>query len=585
MGNKVWGELDENIFLFSSSFYLVKIMKKKRFIRISKRVMVLLLCCSLISGACFDKFKIEAHATAVSVDASAEIMMLLWNFMINGMVVSGSADMVANYEDEKLTFETFMDKLSYEVLNAPDPNECGYVILEDGTKVGLVDVLDGVEDGSIDIPDIGDWGGFRDRSDDDYDDPEDEILKRWDEIDAAWKSKHGSSLPDPSEGPQFSKIQEFLISIGVIEALRDTITDLYDGAIEGLENQSRYNGEQCFSPRGYMSGPTYNLSTHKKLSDNKIIINGAGVIGYPCAAYRNIKYKYDSGLQSYEIILYEYRYDSIVSNVSVYQDVLYMYVDDDSYFGEEINPYVSMGGFIYPSELSESYNFPVFNTRSQMEDYFKTGDDSLAINGKNIDLGVILSCTPEVMNPLVDTKLSPAVLQSTYVNSKSAYQTQIKPQIEAETDIETKTSVYTDIMTETIKDTVAEMATDPDTGTDTTPGTGTEPGTGTQPGTGTGTEPGTDTDADIDINDYKIDLRQVFPFCIPFDFIALLRVLDAEPEAPRFEVPFVVPSVGIDEMYVIDLSMFDDVMEIIRLFELVGFVIGLMLLTGKVIKW
>jgi len=127
--------------------------------------------------------------------------------------------------------------------------------------------------------------------------------------------------------------------------------------------------------------------------------------------------------------------------------------------------------------------------------------------------------------------------------------------------------------------------TDPETDTDT--GTETEPDTDddtkTEPDTDDDTD--TDTEVDIDIEDYKVDLRQVFPFCIPFDLMALFGALAADPVAPRFEIPFVVPSLGIEETYVIDLSFFDEQMVLLRKLELVGFIIGLMLLTGKVIKW
>lgn len=84
---------------------------------------------------------------------------------------------------------------------------------------------------------------------------------------------------------------------------------------------------------------------------------------------------------------------------------------------------------------------------------------------------------------------------------------------------------------------------------------------------------------------YAVDLTTLFPFCIPFDIIALFQALAADPVAPKFEVPFVIPSLGVDEIYVIDLSIFDEQMAILRKFELVTFILGLMFLTSKVIKW
>ena len=80
------------------------------------------------------------------------------------------------------------------------------------------------------------------------------------------------------------------------------------------------------------------------------------------------------------------------------------------------------------------------------------------------------------------------------------------------------------------------------------------------------------------------DLSKFFPFCIPFDLIHLLSVLDADPVAPKWEVPFKFPAYGIDETIVIDLSIFDDVAKIVRLLETILFILSLILATRSLIK-
>ncbi len=112
---------------------------------------------------------------------------------------------------------------------------------------------------------------------------------------------------------------------------------------------------------------------------------------------------------------------------------------------------------------------------------------------------------------------------------------------------------------------------------------GTTPGTKPDPDKDPDKEPGQEPDEDL--SSYKVDLQAVFPFCIPFDFIALLRVLDAEPEAPCFDFPVVIPAIGYEETVKLDMSVFDDVAEVIRLCETVSFIIFLMFATSKVIKW
>lgn len=109
------------------------------------------------------------------------------------------------------------------------------------------------------------------------------------------------------------------------------------------------------------------------------------------------------------------------------------------------------------------------------------------------------------------------------------------------------------------------------------------------PGTDPDPKPDPDPDPvplpDMDAADYKVELTGVFPFCIPFDFIALLKTLDAEPRAPCFTFPVVIPALEYREDVKLDLAIFDDVAEVIRLCEKVSFILFLMFITSKVIRW
>ncbi len=108
---------------------------------------------------------------------------------------------------------------------------------------------------------------------------------------------------------------------------------------------------------------------------------------------------------------------------------------------------------------------------------------------------------------------------------------------------------------------------------------------GTKPDPDPGKDPTPGADPDVDMSSYKVDLQGIFPFCIPFDFIALLETLDAEPVAPCFDFPVVIPALGYEETVKLDMSIFDDVAEVMRLCETVSFIIFLMFATSKVIKW
>lgn len=68
-----------------------------------------------------------------------------------------------------------------------------------------------------------------------------------------------------------------------------------------------------------------------------------------------------------------------------------------------------------------------------------------------------------------------------------------------------------------------------------------------------------------------------FPFSIPFDIKNFLEILDSEPIAPSYEFDFYILDNHVE--YEIDLSEFDEAMEIIRNIELAGYCIFLIIST------
>lgn len=92
---------------------------------------------------------------------------------------------------------------------------------------------------------------------------------------------------------------------------------------------------------------------------------------------------------------------------------------------------------------------------------------------------------------------------------------------------------------------------------------------------------------DFELPDLNIDwqingLGDKFPFSIPFDLVALVTVLNAEPEAPRFEgtVDFGFTTWDYD----INLEQFDTVASACRIAEILLLVFGLILITRSIIK-
>lgn len=67
-----------------------------------------------------------------------------------------------------------------------------------------------------------------------------------------------------------------------------------------------------------------------------------------------------------------------------------------------------------------------------------------------------------------------------------------------------------------------------------------------------------------------------FPFSLPWDLIDIIKIFDAEPVAPKFEVDFIG-----ENIVVLDLSQFESVVKIFRFFILLYFIVGLIKITGN----
>lgn len=87
---------------------------------------------------------------------------------------------------------------------------------------------------------------------------------------------------------------------------------------------------------------------------------------------------------------------------------------------------------------------------------------------------------------------------------------------------------------------------------------------------------------------YTFDLKEFFPFCIPFDLYNVISYLSAEPEAPKFDIP--IPSYNrsgnltMANKITVDLSIFDSVALVFRVCIFIVFIIGLIIITRNLIR-
>lgn len=121
----------------------------------------------------------------------------------------------------------------------------------------------------------------------------------------------------------------------------------------------------------------------------------------------------------------------------------------------------------------------------------------------------------------------------------------------------------------------------PDTDPDTEPDT--NPDTDPDAGTDTGTDTGADAWQPSEMGNFVLDLKNYFPFCIPFDIYDFLTCLNADPVAPVIDWEIPLPGGSTYPMQV-DLSAFDDVARLLRRLQLLLFCVGLAAKTRDLIK-
>ena len=100
-------------------------------------------------------------------------------------------------------------------------------------------------------------------------------------------------------------------------------------------------------------------------------------------------------------------------------------------------------------------------------------------------------------------------------------------------------------------------------------------------------------DADVtlpsELSDFSTPgLINVFPFCLPYDFIRGMRLFSAEPEVPHFETEIKIPAfLNVPAQtwkFEIDFKEFEPLAKITRWISLISFIYCLILLTPKIAK-
>lgn len=93
---------------------------------------------------------------------------------------------------------------------------------------------------------------------------------------------------------------------------------------------------------------------------------------------------------------------------------------------------------------------------------------------------------------------------------------------------------------------------------------------------------------DAELNNWAIqaDIVNKFPFCIPFDLFMCIGVFEDNALPPKWEVPFTIASLNINESIVFDLSTdeWKPLVIFVRISTLIAYCLGLIVITRNLIK-
>lgn len=506
-----------------------------------KRISALLLAMVIVIGSVLggNTLKVKAASVAVSEEFAVELTMMLYNLLETVAISSGIKDGLDDYESGSSLYDAFI--ASVESMAEP-PFYDTIITQPDGSQMTVKEALDAAEStlgsNALKLPTSETFAKYRVISGTGGNEP--------DPTPTPSSDPDNTPVPDTGYKDPFTYIQDVLVSSTLLSAMAGFFDDLYNGKVEGL-NLGTYLGYEDYSFLGSVPvdangkfmyrgkyGPTNSL--YKTYS---FIIHTSS---QRCAAYLDNNYLYFGYLGSNDKLVPlqawsdGYSIDT-ASPVSGRTGISYMYFGNETY----------------------SFNFPFFESTEDAINYLKTGALTGLLNGEAYDFPNLATSTAERLQPLTGYEFAPGRLPGINAALSTAAAALPEPGL----DPAENTAAYKNALNAALTAALPEPAPEPEPEPDPSP------------------DPGTDGDGES----YKRDLRLIFPFCIPFDFIHFIQALSADPVAPCFKIPIKLDSLGIDMVLKLDLAWMDPIMEIFRLGELGCFVIMLMASTKKMIGW
>lgn len=552
-----------------------------------KKILAVFLAVCILTLSVGSSYKVEAASVAAGAALTAKTIFDICLFVGCAFVACYAVgEIIDNKDDIARAGKNFIDSITSIpegwILSMTDTSGQEYVFGSEALELVQETDWEVIQGG----------GGAGNNNDDDDDDKKNgfidgilnisssasELIGSFTALGATWFYDTASKLYQKwVNGEEMTEAESV-----VIEPLINGPCNQYDIAAQWSGETFFYNATYNFS--GYFgSFGLYRDSCNFVFSSDK-----------PFAAVFSIETSSDNSIYGFYIYSLDgYNKITRVSVPCTWESVrpngVYRKTDNLSNYTYNVGP----KNYTSPS-VSFSANFPIFGSVSEAENYLKgTLDVENALNYTKVWREADW-LADDWQGLLVDPLANVGLSLSQFVDLAKALGLHVVGNDLAPSELaDLIAESLPEVNPELLPDAVGVPAITPDPGLDPIyfPYLGAHPDINPSPNPNPDPNPGPDpnpnpgTETDIDMNDYKVNLTSVFPFCIPFDFITLLDVLDAEPVAPRFEFPVVIPALDYQETVIIDMSIFDEVAEIIRLCETISFIIFLMFATSKVIRW
>lgn len=511
-----------------------------------KRISALLLAMVIVIGSVLggNTLKVKAASVAVSEEFAVELTMMLYNLLETVAISSGIKDGLDDYESGSSLYDAFI--ASVESMAEP-PFYDTIITQPDGSRVTVKEALDAAEStlgsNALKLPTSETFAKYRVISGTGGNEPDP----------TPTPEPENTPTPDTGYTDPFRYIQDVLVAGTLVSAMAGFFNDLYNGKVEGLAAEDYYTGlgftgifDQDVSGKYLCLGY---INTDEKAYSRYYNITFNGTYAYKPFIYIKDNCYY-FGLANSD--------NSIISNNANLFCKNHVVRYDGSSFDSEVT-YITSGSIRIKNIIASCINIPIFESLDAATSFFSSGNLSGLLNGEAYDFPELTKSVPTVMQPLTGYEFAPGRLPGINAALSTAAAALPEPGL----DPAENTEAYKNALNAALTAALPEPAPEPEPEPDPSP------------------DPGTDGEGES----YKRDLRLIFPFCIPFDFIHFIQALSADPVAPCFKIPIKLDSLGIDMVLELDLAWMDPIMEIFRLGELGCFVIMLMASTKKMIGW